>query len=85
MKTTIIKDSEIQDVKNHIVGIAMLSFGMEKYRIQEGYAEWKLLELANDIANELEKTDFIERAIVEGDFLVECVQGKVDEYIKENK
>jgi len=85
MKTTIIKDSEIQDVKNHIVGIAMLNFGMEKYRIQEGYAEWKLLELANDIANELEKTDFIERAIVEGDFLVECVQGKVDEYIKENK
>ena len=84
-ETIIIKDSEIQDVKNQIIGIAMLNFGMEKYRIQEGYAEWTLLQLAHDIADELSKTDFIEQAIIEGDFLVECVQNKVDEYIKENK
>ena len=80
-ETIIIKDSEIQGIKNDIVAVAMLNFGMHKYRIQEGYAEWTLLKLAHDIADELSKTDFIEQAIIEGDFLVECVQGKVYEYI----
>ena len=84
-ETIIIKDSEIQGIKDDIVAVAMLNFGMHKYRIQEGYAVWTLLKLAHDIADELSKTDFIEQAIIEGDFLVECVQGKVDEYIKENK
>ena len=84
-ETIIIKDSEIQVIKNDIVSVAMLNFGMHKYRIQEGYAEWTLLKLAHYIADELSKTDFIEQAIIEGDFLVECVQDKVDKYIKENK
>ena len=84
-ETIIIKDSEIQGIKNDIVAVAMLNFGMHKYRIQEGYAEWTLLKLAHNIADELETDGFVEQAIVEGDFRVECVQGKVSEYIEENK
>ena len=85
METIIIKDSEIQDIKNEIVAIAMLNFGMREYRVQEGYSEWTLFQLAHDIANELEKTGFIEHTITEDDFQVECVQDKVDEYINNNK
>ena len=85
MEKIIIKDSEIQDVKNEIVAIAMLNFGVEKYRIQEGYSEWTLLDLSQEIANKLEKTGFCEKAIIESDFLVECVQGMVSDYIKRGK
>ena len=73
----------IEDIKNQIIAIAMLNFGMRKYRIQEGYSEWMLLELSYNIAEELGKTDFIKMAIAEDDFRIEAVQDKVDEYIKE--
>ena len=68
--------------RNEIIAIAMLYFGIEQYRVQEGYSDWTLYGLACKVADKLEGTGFYANALDEGDFMVECVQGVVDDIIK---
>ena len=84
-KTIIIKDSEIQDIKTEIVSISMMYFGIERYRIQEGYSESTLYNLSWDICKELEKDGFIDDVVESGDMMKECISDMVYDYIRENK
>tara|TARA_R110000824_G_scaffold61923_2_gene164277 strand:+ start:819 stop:1088 length:270 start_codon:yes stop_codon:yes gene_type:complete len=85
IETIIIKDSEIQDVKNEIVAIAMMQFGIARYRIQEGYSESILYQLSHEICDELERTGFCEESVISGSMAKECIIGMVEKYIKESK
>ena len=67
--------------RNQIIATAMLYFGIEQYRFQEGYSEFILYNLAIKVADRLEGTGCYADAIDKGDFRTESVQGVVDDII----
>ena len=84
-ETIIIKESEMDAVRTEIVAIAMMTFGMKHYRVQEGYSEGTLYGLSWEICRKLEETGFVEETVITGDMAKECVSDMVYDYIKNNK
>ena len=84
-ETIIIKDSEMDAVRTEVVAIAMMHFGIQQYRTNEGYSEGTLYGLSWEICSKLEETGFIEEVAITGDIEKECVSDMVYDYIRENK
>ena len=85
METVIINEKDILETKQQIIGYAMLYFGIEGYKLNEGSMEYDLYQLSCEIGDLWEKEGWIEQIIIDGDMCSETISGKVAEYIKEYK
>ena len=85
METVIINEKDILETKQQIIGYAMLYFGIEGYKLNEGSMEYDLYQLSCEIGDLWEKEGWIEQIIIDGDMCSETISGKVSEYIQEYK
>jgi hypothetical protein len=83
--STIIYDRDILETKQQIIGYAMLYFGIERYKLDEGAMEYELYNLSCEIGDLWEKEGWIEEIIISGDMCSETISDEVSEYIKNNK
>ena len=83
-ETIIIKERDMLETKQQVVSYAMLYFGIERYKLNEGSMEYDLYQLSCDIGDLWEKEGWIEQIIIDGDMCSETISGKVDEYIRRN-
>ena len=85
METVIINEKDILETKQQIIGYAMLYFGIEGYKLNEGSMEYDLYQLSCEIGDLWEKEGWIEQIIIDGDMCSETISDKVQEYIREYK
>ena len=83
--TIIISEKDVLETKQQVISYAMLYFGIERYKLNEGSMEYDLYQLSCEIGDLWEKEGWIEQIIINGDMCSETISGKVAEYIKENK
>ena len=83
--TIIISERDILETKQQVISYAMLYFGVERYKLNEGSMEYDLYQLSCEIGDLWEKEGWIEQIIIDGDMCSKTISSKVAKYIKENK
>ena len=83
--TIIINERDVLETKQQVISYAMLYFGIERYKLNEGSMEFDLYQLSCEIGDLWEKEGWIEQIIISDDMCSETICDKVLEYIKENK
>jgi len=73
---------QVMIVKQQIICYAMLYFGIERYKINEGSMEFDLYQLSCEIGDLWEKEGWLEQIIISDDMCSETICAKVSEYIR---
>ena len=84
-QVVIINERDVFETKQQVISYAMLYFGIERYKLNEGSMEYDLYQLSCEIGDLWEKEGWIEQIIIDGDMCSETISSKVAEYIKEKK
>ena len=84
-QVVIINERDIFETKQQVISYAMLYFGIERYKLNEGSMEFDLYQLSCEIGDLWEKEGWIEEIIIADDMCSETISDKVRQYIKESK
>ena len=83
METIIINEKDILETKQQVISYAMLYFGIERYKLNEGSMEFDLYNLSCEIGDLWLREGWIEEIIIADDMCSETISRNVRKYIKE--